>query len=233
MADLTEESTNPENRAGFFNPDTGEFSFSNSHKAIMGARYQEYIDGFNREIEELMAERQQLLAQWDQIEKEEMGEQRRPRQQIDPNNPDETVIKGKSGEEMVEDARQVVAPKLQQLKERTDEIDEEIASKQLTISHLQVNPSVTALQSGQVVLSLYGEMWHFIVAHPSKLKTEHSLKFIRDMQQIHGKIAINTNRKEYVLDQSNVAYVSDFIDDILKKVTSSLSGVGSLWLRRG
>lgn len=80
------------------------------------------------EIQWLLTERQNLMEKWDQVLKDAMGDARRVKPTTELDASGVPIQKGQSGEEMVNDAQQAVAPELQQLKQRIDEIDATISA---------------------------------------------------------------------------------------------------------
>ena len=230
MPSLQEFISNPEMRAGIFNPDTGAYQFAKQHSQLqLGPSIKQGFEVAQADIQELQQERATLMAEWDRIEKEEMGEQRRVKPVLDLESPDGSTLKGKSGEEMVQDSREAVAPKLEQLKKQIDDIDARINGIKASLHELSQNALVAAMQSGSMILNKYDYGWQIVASLPSKLQTQQTINFLKELQGLVGVVRVNVNNLNHTLDATRARDLGGFLNEITRKKSAGISGI---WLRR-
>lgn len=260
MDTLEEAAQNPEIKSAYFDPDSGELVLGKTHKSTSESRMVEYVRGFEKNVEELLAEREQLMARWDQLDaerKQKMGDVRTVNVETDPKSMDLQKVDetgkldtgGKSGEEMVAAADEEYAPKLQEISDRVAEIDALIPQMRASIEKFKGQGAYQMMKSGWVVLSKFApydpdrdpdaprpaEVWHFMAPMASKVNTDHSKKLLEDMRRIFGSVVVTFPGSKQDVQDTFDQYkenVDTFVSDLMKKSASLLTSVSPMWLHR-
>lgn len=229
--------SNPENKAGVFNPATGDFEFAENHSQLQMApsiaQGQTIVE--QEDIPEFEREKAQLLAERDKLLKEEMGEQRRVKPVIDPNEPEGVAYKGKSGEEMVEGAEEEVGLKVHKIDLRIQELDEAIKSTKENIAKVKGNMRKQYLDAGMLVLFKVGDRWTIAASSPAQLDVPQSRNFLREFQHVAGEANVVVRGLEGAGLELNEAWAKDldsFFKQITQRVKANFRGLSDIWLKR-
>ena len=231
MPNLQEYLSDDRNIAGFFNPDTGDMSFSATHSSINGPRSEEWGNQIEEVIRGCEAQLAQLQSQRDNILKEEMGEQRKKKWIIDPANPEQTVLKGKSGETMVADATESVSDSVATIDAQIAKIQGQIDKLQNSLTKTKTGASAKALAGGQFVLSRQSDGWHLMTKFPEKLQTPVSQQFMQELLSLTGGLIVNVPHAIHIYDPVSSGDIKTFTDGILQSKKSFLNSMGT-WLRK-
>ena len=224
MPTLQEDLSNPKNQSGFFNPDTGEPVFAESHSAAAALTVKNFIDQLTAEVEELRAQEQDLVSK--------MGEARRPKPTTEIGGDGGYVQKGQSGQEMKDSAEIEAGVSLDELKAQIAEKEKQIQKSQADIEKMGRNETLKKYQAGEFLLSVINGSWHIYSAFPSKLNTPAAKKFLSDMQSLTGKVVVVANDNPFDLDENSAGDIDSFVNTILQKSASMLNSISSLWIRR-